>query len=102
MCENAAQIRHMPDPKPLRFTRHAEDAIVNTTLIGNRLRGRERTAMVSPDPRRAGVERRFRLIPEFGNRILRVACFEVEDEIRILTVFFDRMPGSRYETDDQI
>jgi len=36
------------------------------------------------------VERRFRVIPEFGGRILRIACIETADEIRILTVFFDR------------
>lgn len=43
-----------------------------------------------PDPRRVGVERRFRSIPEFGNRVLRVVCYETALEIRILTVFFDR------------
>ena len=43
-----------------------------------------------PDPRRPGVERRFCAIPEYGNRVLRVACYETALEIRILTVFFDR------------
>ena len=36
------------------------------------------------------VERRFCAIPEYGNRVLRVACYETALEIRILTVFFDR------------
>jgi hypothetical protein len=43
-----------------------------------------------PDPHRPGVERRFRAIPEFGGRVLRVACYETPVNIRILTVFFDR------------
>jgi hypothetical protein len=58
--------------KSLFFTQHAQDAIDE------------------PDPRRPGVERRFRAIPEYGNRVLRVACYETVVEIRILTVFFDR------------
>jgi len=34
--------------------------------------------------------RRFRVVPEFGGGVLRVACIEAADEIRVLTVFFDR------------
>ena len=81
----------MPDLKPVRFTRHAEDVMVERQLDRNWI---ERTARepewFHPDPRRAGVERRFRTIPEFGHRVLRVACIETEQEIRVLTVFFDR------------
>jgi hypothetical protein len=81
----------MFDPKPILFTRHAEDVIVERELDRSWI---ERTARepewIHPDPRRAGVERRFRSIPEYGNRVLRVACFESEQEIRVLTVFFDR------------
>jgi hypothetical protein len=42
-----------------------------------------------PDALRPGVERRFRAIPEHGNRVLRVVCYETALEIRI-DVFFDR------------
>jgi len=81
----------MPDLKPLRFTRHAQDAIVEREMdqswIEKTVRGPEWS---HPDPRRPDVERRFRTIPEFGGRPLRVACIETADEIRILTVFFDR------------
>ncbi len=81
----------MPDRKPLRFTRHAEDAIAERELDDDWIEKTVREPEWSrPDPRRAGVERRFRAIPEFGDRILRVACIETADEIRILTVFFDR------------
>jgi hypothetical protein len=81
----------MPDRKPLRFTRHVEDAIlereVERTWIEKTAREPE---WFHPDPRRPDVERRFRAIPEFGGRVLRVACLETATEIRILTVFFDR------------
>jgi uncharacterized protein YuzE len=42
---------------------------------------------IAPDPKRPGVERRFRVIPEYGGRVMRVACYETESEIRIVTVF---------------
>jgi hypothetical protein len=81
----------MPDRKPLRFTRHAQDAVEERTLDIDWIERTVREPEWSrPDPRRAGVERRFRVIPEHGSRILRVACIETADEIRILTVFFDR------------
>ncbi|NVO15434.1 MAG: DUF4258 domain-containing protein [Rhodoplanes sp.] len=81
----------MSAPKPLRFTKHAEDAILERELDRSWI---ERTARdpewTQPDPKRVGVERRFREIPEYGNRVLRVACVEAEQDIRVLTVFFDR------------
>ena len=81
----------MLERKPLRFTRHAEDAIIERSIdpawIEPTVREPE---WARPDPRRSGVERRFRAIPEFGGRVLRVACLESADEIRILTVFFDQ------------
>ena len=77
--------------KPLFLTAHAQDAILERNLDRNWV---EKTVSEPewhyPDPYRPGVERRFRVIPEFGGRVLRVACLETADEIRILTVFFDR------------
>jgi Domain of unknown function (DUF4258) len=81
----------MPGLKPLQFTNHAQDAMfereLDPTWIERTVRDPEWSR---PDPRRPGVERRFRTIPEFGGRVLRVACLETNDEIRIVTVFFDR------------
>ena len=45
---------------------------------------------IEPDPHDATVERRFRAIGEFGNRILRVACVETAVNIRVISVLFDR------------
>lgn len=77
--------------KPLVFTQHAHDVVDERELdpewIERTVRAPEWTI---PDPRRPGVERRFRAIPEFGGRTLRVACYETTLNIRILTVFFDR------------
>lgn len=81
----------MPDRKPLQFTKHAENAIMERELEQTWIEKVTREPEWSrPDPRRLGVERRFRTIPEFGGRVLRVVCLETADEIRILTAFFDR------------
>lgn len=81
----------MSESKRLHFTTHAEDVIrewkLDIAWVEATVRQPE---WPHPDPFRPDVERRFRRIPEFDNRILRVACFETADEIRIITVFFDR------------
>jgi len=46
--------------------------------------------LVLPDPDDAAVERRFRRIPEFGGRVLRVAVDTAVDPNRVVSVFFDR------------
>jgi len=43
-----------------------------------------------PDPVDADVERRFKPVPERDGRVMRVAVVETDDEIRIITAFFDR------------
>jgi hypothetical protein len=81
----------MPDHKPLRVTRHARDAIAEREIDFNWIEKTVREPEWSrPDPRQSGVERRFRAIPEYGGRTLRVVCIESADEIRILTAYFDR------------
>ena len=78
-------------PKPLFLTAHAWDAVGERELDMDWLESTvRRPDWAVADPRRAGVERRFRRIPEFGDRVLRVACYETATEIRIMTVFFDR------------
>jgi len=46
--------------------------------------------LVLPDPDAATVERRFRRIPEFGGRVLRVAVNTAVEPNRVVSVFFDR------------
>ena len=43
-----------------------------------------------PDPHDPSVERRFRRIPEFGNRVLRVAVNTAVEPNRVVSVLFDR------------
>jgi len=42
------------------------------------------------DPKDATVERRFRRIPEYGGRVLRVAVNTAVEPNRVVSVFFDR------------
>jgi hypothetical protein len=77
--------------KLLKLTVHAEVAATERGIDPAWI---ERTVSapewISPDPADPGVERRYRVIPEFGGRVLRAACVETATEIRVLTVFFDR------------
>lgn len=45
---------------------------------------------VEPERGDPTVERRFRAIPQFAGRILRVACAETNSGIRVISVMFDR------------
>ncbi len=42
------------------------------------------------DPKEAGVERRYRKIPQFGNRVLRVVVNTAVAPPRVVSVYFDR------------
>ena len=78
--------------KPLFLTQHARDAVAERLIDPAWIDDSTVRApdWVVSDPRKPDVERRFRAIAAYGNRVLRVACYETALEIRILTVFFDR------------
>ncbi|NDV87849.1 DUF4258 domain-containing protein [Aurantimonas aggregata] len=79
------------EEKRLAYSAHASDAIGERELAFTWIvRTIHKPEWILPDPRRPGVERRYRAIPEHGNRILRVVVMEKSDEIRIITAFFDR------------
>jgi hypothetical protein len=77
--------------KPVRLTRHA--LIDRIEVYGLDVAWVERIARdpewTGPDPQ-PGVERRFGRVAELGGRVLRVACVEEEDHIRVLSVHPDR------------
>jgi hypothetical protein len=74
--------------KPLIFSRHAEQACREREL---RIEAAEREPdWRKPDPSDPAVERRFVAIAGRDGRILRVACIETADAIRIITAFLDR------------
>jgi hypothetical protein len=74
--------------RSLFFTKHALDAIdereIDPAWIERAARAPD---WAVPDPLRPGVERRFRAIPEHGNRVLRVARYETALEIRMKSVY---------------
>lgn len=77
--------------KKLVLTQHARDAIGERLIEAEWIERAVRAPdWVEPDPRRGGVGRRFRAIAEHANRVLRVACYETDREIIIVTAFFDR------------
>ncbi len=73
------------------LTKHAQKALDEREIPMEWL---ERTftapELSLPDPDDARVERRFRRIPEFGGRVLRVAVNTTVEPNSILSVFFDR------------
>jgi len=73
------------------LTNHAKKALAEREIPVEWL---ERTLgapeLTLPDPDDPEVERRFRKIPEFGGRVLRVAVNTTVEPVRIVSVFFDR------------
>ncbi len=84
--------------KPVRLTRHAEDNLLLRNLpLEWIVRAIEAPDRIAPDPRGPGYTRRYRILPEAGERIIRVVCFEDATEIRVLTAFLDRVERRRSE-----
>ncbi len=77
--------------RPLLYTNHAETVIRQRSLDKRWI---ER-AVWEPDWQAADVKdtsviRLYKQVPENGGRILRVVCVATPEEIRILSVYFDR------------
>ena len=75
--------------KPISLTVHANQVLserhIDTAWVSQ--------TTAQPDWRDAdpsGAERRFKAIPERDGRILRVVCIETDNEVRVITAFFDR------------
>ena len=77
--------------QPIKFTRHAEDMLAERGIDRNWV---ERTInqpdAIEPDTARADVTRAFRSIPERDGRVLRVVYSTTDEQIRVITAFFDR------------
>ena len=73
------------------LTIHAKKALAERDIAVDWLeRALTAPELVLPDPDDAEVERRYRKIPEFGGRVLRVAVNTTVEPVRIVSVFFDR------------
>ena len=74
-----------------RLTQHAQKAMEEREILLPWIeRTLESPELCLPDPGDPGLERRYRRIPEFGNRVLRVIVSTGEDPRSIVSVFFDR------------
>ena len=73
------------------LTKHAAEVLeereIKTEWMEGTLTAPE---LVLPDPDGAAVERRFRRIPEFGGRVLRVSVNTKVEPNRVVSIFFDR------------
>lgn len=83
----------MGEERKMEFelTKHAQKVMCDREILVEWL---EQTLsapeLVLPDPENVAVERRFRRIPEFGGRVLRVAVNTAVEPNRVVSVFFDR------------
>lgn len=83
--------------KPITFTRHAPFRVAERHIRPDWVEQTVRDpTWTEPDPGDATVERRFRPIPAYGGRVLRVAVRETEDAIRVITLHFDRRATRRH------
>jgi uncharacterized DUF497 family protein len=77
--------------KTILFRNHARERMSqNGVTEASVLRAVRDPEWTAPDPYRPGVERRFIRAPELGGRVLRVACIEESDHIRVLSAHPDR------------
>ena len=73
------------------ITKHAKKVMEERGILDDWVvRTFSSAELTRPDPKDARVEQRFRRIPEFGGRILRVVVNKAVEPKRILSVFFDR------------
>jgi hypothetical protein len=83
--------------KPIVFTFHAPARMAERQIASEWI---ERTirepAWTEPDPKDPHAERRYRPIPENGDRVLRVVVAETETGIRVIAVTFDRGATRRH------
>lgn len=81
----------MTDGTRIVFSRHADDMLLERQIERRWVEETVRNPdTMETDPHQPMVNRAFRRIPERENRVLRVAYVETRDEIRVVTLFFDR------------
>jgi hypothetical protein len=74
-----------------QFTNHAQRALAEREIASEWVeRTLDAPELSLPDPNDMTVQRCFRRIPEFGDRVLRVAVNRAVEPNRVVSVFFDR------------
>ena len=83
--------------KPIVFTFHAAAQMQRRAIAPEWIeRAARDPAWTEPDPEDPHAERRYRPVPEFGDRVLRVVVAETATAIRVITVTFDRGATRRH------
>jgi hypothetical protein len=73
------------------FTEHAKKVLAERQIPMDWVeRALTAPELCQPDPDDAALERRYRRIPEFGGRVLRVVVNMRVEPKRVVSVFFDR------------
>ena len=79
------------EPLELEYTKHAVDVIEERRIPVEWVeRVVSEPELRTPDPLDHEVERFYRTIPEYGDRVLRVAVNTRSTIWRVISVFFDR------------
>jgi len=74
-----------------QLARHAEKVLAERGIAVEWLqRTLDDPEWTEPDPNDRQVVRHFRVIPEFGGRVLRVAVNTTAQPVQVVSVFFDR------------
>ncbi len=75
----------------IKFTNHARRVMAEREIQIEWIeRALGAPGLKEPDPNDPEIERFFRAIPEFDDRVLRVAVNTKVDPWRVVSVFFDR------------
>ena len=78
-------------PLPLEYTRHAAHAMAERNIPDDWVESAvTEPSLRAPDPNDPEVERFYRRVPEYGDRVLRVAVNTRVTPWRVVSVFFDR------------
>jgi hypothetical protein len=78
------------------LTKHAKKVLAEREIQQDWLERTLNEPMLrQPDPDDPALERRYRPIPEFGDRVLRVVVDPAVEPVRVVSVFFDRSMKGR-------
>jgi hypothetical protein len=78
------------------LTQHAQDALAKRKIDLEWLeRTLARPQRIEPDKTDARLEHRLAVVPEHGDRFLRIIVNKSESPIRVVTLFFDRKMRGR-------
>jgi len=88
--------------KPLSFTDHAEAMLVEREIEREWVeQAIAEPDEVEPDPRHSGITLAFRAIGKREGRVLRVVYAQTDDEIRVVTTYFDRARRRRLTIEEE-